>query len=174
MKKIVIVCGLIAGLIVATLMLISVNMCYSSGNFEGSMLIGYASMILAFSLVFVGIKNYRDKYNAGIISFGKAFKIGLYITLIASTIYVIAWLIDSYLFIPDFGDKYADHMLAKLKAGGASQLEIDKQTKEMANFREMYKNPAFNALFTYVEILPVGLLVTLISSFILKRKHKTA
>jgi hypothetical protein len=90
--------------------------------------------------------------------------------LIASTVYVAAWLIDYYFFIPDFGEKYTAHMLDKLKASGATQLEIDKQTKEMAEFSSMYKNPFFNAMMTYVEILPVGLIVTLISSLILKTK----
>ena len=61
-------------------------------------------------------------------------------------------------------------MLGKMKAGGVSQLEIEKKTKEMANFAIMYKNPFYNAMITYMEILPVGLVVTLISSLILKRK----
>ena len=89
--------------------------------------------------------------------------------LIASTIYVVAWLIDSFFFVPDFAEKYSAYTLDKLKASGASQVEIDQQTKEMANFVGMYKNPFFNALMTYIEILPVGLVVTLISSLILKR-----
>ncbi len=170
MKKIVIVCGLIAGGIVSAMMIITMAIYTSTGNFENGMIYGYASMLLAFSLIFVGIKNYRDKYNNGIISFGKAFKIGLFITLIASTMYVIVWLIDYYFFIPDFGEKYAAHMLEKLKASGASEIEMAKQTKEMASFSEMYKNPFFNALMTYSEIIPVGLIVTLISSLILKKK----
>ena len=147
-------------------------MSYCAGNvdYDTSMVIGYASMLLAFSLVFIGIRNYRDKYNAGIISFGKAFKIGMMMVLIASTIYVIAWLIDYYFFIPDFMDKISAHELDKLKASGATAVEIDKQTKEMADFATMYKNPFFNAMITYVEILPVGLIVTLISALILKRK----
>ncbi len=110
------------------------------------------------------------KYNDGVVSFGAAFKIGIMIVLIASTFYVVAWLIDYFFFIPDFMDKYSAHMLEKLKASGASQVEIDKQAKEMANFNKMYKNPFFNAMMTYAEILPVGLIVTLISSLILKRK----
>jgi len=91
--------------------------------------------------------------------------------LIASTIYVFAWLIDYFFFIPDFMEKYSAHMLDKLKASGATQVEIDKQTKEMANFARTYKNPFFNAMMTCMEILPVGVIVTLISSLILKRKH---
>ena len=173
MKKNIIIYGLIAGVVVSTLMLFSVNsMSHREGNFDydKSLLIGYASMLIAFSLVFVGIRNYRNKYNNGVISFGKAFKIGTMIVLIASTIYVVAWLIDYFFFMPDFMEKYSTNMIDKLKASGASQVEIDKQTKEMASFARMYKNPFFNAMMTYVEILPVGLIVTLISSFILKRK----
>ena len=171
MKKIVIVNGLIAGVIVAAMFLITMGLYHNQGNFEGGMLIGYASMLLAFSLIFVAIIRYRDKYNNGIISFGKAFKIGLYITLIASTIYVVTWLVDYYVFIPDFAEKYASSMLDKLKAGGASAAEVARQTKEMDSFKEMYKNPVFIVLLTYMEILPVGILVTLISALILKRKE---
>lgn len=177
MKKNIIIYGLIAGIIVSILMLSSVNYlshCEGSVDYDTSMLIGYASMLLSFSLVFVGIRNYRDKYNKGVISFGKAFKIGIIIVLIASTIYVVAWLIDYFFFIPDFLEKYSAHMLDELKATGTSQAEIDKQTKEMADFSNMYKNPFFNAMITYTEILPVGLIVTLISSLILKKKVSDA
>ena len=176
MKKNIVTYGLIAGLIVSVLMLFTVNYishCEGSVDYDTSMLIGYASMLLAFSLVYVGIRNYRDKYNGGVISFGKAFKIGILIVLIASTIYVVSWLIAYFFFIPDFLDKYSAHMLDELKASGASQTEIDKQTKEMADFGRMYQNPFFNAMMTYIEILPVGLIVTLISSLILKRKYNT-
>ena len=173
MKKNIIIYGLIAGIVVSVLMLSTVNYishCEGNVDYNTSMLIGYASMLIAFSLVFVGIRNYRDKYNEGVVSFGKAFKIGIMIVLIASTIYVVAWLIDYFFFIPDFIEKHSAHTLDKLKASGASQIEIDKQTKEMASFGRMYKNPFYNAMMTYIEILPVGLIVTLISSLILKRK----
>jgi len=172
MKKNIIIYGLIAGIIVSFLMLFTMSyLSYCNGNvdYETSMLIGYASMLIAFSLVFVGTRNYRDKYNGGVISFGKAFKIGILIVLIASTMYVIAWLIDYFFFVPDFMEKYSAHMLDKLKASGASQMEIDKQAKQMADMTRMYKNPFFTAIMTYMEILPVGLIVTLISSLILKR-----
>ena len=173
MKKNIIIYGLIAGIVVSILMLFSINyISHVDGkvDYNTSLLIGYASMLIAFSLVYVGIRNYRDKYNGGVISFGKAFKIGITIVLIASTIYVVAWLIDYFFFIPDFMEKFSAQELDELKASGASQIEIDKQTKEMADFARMYKNPLFNAMMTYAEILPVGLVVTLISSLILKRK----
>ena len=173
MKRNILVYGLISGVLVSTFMLISMNYashCEGNVAYETSMLIGYASMLIAFSLVYVGIRNYRNKYNGGVISFGKAFKIGILIVLIASTLYVIAWMIDYFFFMPDFMDKYAAHSIDKLKSEGATQLAIDKETKKMADMTKMYNNPVFTAMFTYAEILPVGLVVTLISSLILKRK----
>ena len=176
MTKNILIYGLVAGAIVTIAMLSMVNyLSYCEGNvdYNTSMLLGYASMLIALSLVYVGIRNYRNKFNGGFISFGRAFKVGILIVLIASTIYVIAWLIDYFFFVPDFIEKYSAHQLAELKDSGASEAEIAKQTKSMADFARMYDNPFFNALMTYAEILPVGLLVTLVSALILK-KRKTA
>lgn len=175
MKKNVLIYGLISGVIVASLMLFNMNNlshCEGNMDYNKSMVIGYAAMLIAFSLVFVGIKNYRDKYNSGLISFGKAFKIGTLIVLIASTIYVGAWLVDYYCFKPDFMEKYAAHMIDELKKSGASAAKIEEKTKESAKMVQMMKNPVIHGLVTYTEILPVGLIVTLISSLILKRKNQ--
>jgi hypothetical protein len=170
MKKNVIIFGLISGLIVSTFMAVSIVMFSDNKDLEGSMLIGYASMIVAFVFLFVGIKNYRDKYRNGVISFGLAFRTGLYITLISSTMYVITWLITYYGFIPDYMEKYSELVITNLKEGGASQVEIENQMAEMGKYKEMYKNPLFVILLTFLEILPVGLVITLISALILKRK----
>ena len=172
MKKNVLVFGLISGFIISTMMMISVGMCYSREDFDSSMALGYTSIILAFSLIFIGIRNYRNKYSNGMITFGKAFRIGLLITLVASTLYVLVWLIDYYLFIPDFLDKYSAHVLRKAQADGATLQELQKKTAEMANFREMYKSPLMVILLTYAEVLPSGLIITLISAAILKRRSK--
>jgi len=173
MKKNVWIFGLVSGLIVTAMMVYSVAKCYSDANFEGNMVLGYAAMLLAFSTIFIAIKNFRDKYNGGVISFGKAFRIGLYITLIASTIYVLVWLVEYYMFVPDFMDKYTAHMIKVKQDSGASLQEIQKETSKLASMQEMYKNPLFVVLFTYFEILPIGLVVTLISALILKKKRPT-
>ena len=175
MQKNILIYGLISGVIVSSIMLISMNYyshCEGNVDLTTSMLIGYTSMLIAFSMVFVGIRNYRDKFNNGIISFGKAFKIGISIVLIASTLYVISWLICYFFFMPDFMDKYGDMEIENMKTAGASIAEINEKKKDMADFSKMYKNPFFNAMITYAEILPVGLIVTLISSLILKRTLK--
>jgi len=81
-------------------------------------------------------------------------------------------LFDYYLFIPDFIDRYTLHVLKNAKADGASAAEISKKAAEMANFKEMYKNPLFVVLITYAEVFPIGLLISLISALILKRKPR--
>jgi len=169
MKKVVLVYGIIAGLIVAGMMAFSTGYYCAKGDFDGGLIYGYSAMVIAFSMIFVGVKSFRDKHNGGTINFGKAFKIGLFISLIASTIYVISWLINYYCFIPDFMDKYAAAMITKAKASGISADELAKKAADMAQMKEWYKNPLFVILMTYVEILPVAVVVTLISALILKR-----
>src|ERR1051325_8248852 len=110
MKRIVIVCGLISGCIVSALMGISIFVSNEHPDYSTGMFIGYAAMVLAFSLIFIGVKMFRDKYNGGVVSFGKAFLVGLYITLIASTIYVATWALEYKYVFPDFMEKYSAHM----------------------------------------------------------------
>lgn len=138
------------------------------------MLLGYASMLLAFSLVFVGVKNYRDKYSSGFISFGKALKLGLYITLVSSTIYVLTWLIAYYVFFPDFMDKYSAHVIGQIQNSGATAEVIAAKIQNINMMKKMYNTPLGVVLLTYMEILPVGLIVTIITAATLKRKSSLA
>lgn len=137
------------------------------------MVLGFATMILAFSFIFVAIVKYRNNVNNGVITFGQAFKIGAAIAFIASTIYVITWMIEFHFFIPDFFEKYTAACIKKMQADGVAQVEIDKTLKDMQEQGVMYKNNAFyRILATYLEILPVGILISLIAALTLKRKSK--
>ncbi|NCU03670.1 MAG: DUF4199 domain-containing protein [Chitinophagaceae bacterium] len=172
MKKNVLVFGLISGLIVSTLMAFSMIYMYNNPNADhgaGSMVVGYLSMLLAFSLIYVAVKNYRDKQNGGVISFGKAFKIGLLIALIGSTMYVIMWAFLYNFYMPDFMERYCAQMIENAKATSTPE-EVQKTIAQMNEYKEVYKSPFGFVLYTYFEILPVGILVSLITALILKRK----
>jgi len=169
MKKSIIIHGLIGGCI-SILGFFFMELYNGNSHNDISMMVGYASMLAAFSLIFVAIKNYRDKQNGGVISFGTAFKNGLLIALVTSTVYVVAWLIYFTYFSPDFMEKYAQATLSAMAKEGKSAAEIQKQAAEMKEFAEMYKNPLINAAVTYTEILPVGIIVSLLAAFILKKK----
>lgn len=170
MKKTVLTYGGIAGLIVTAMMIISTTLHYQNPDFKGSEIIGFTGMFIAFIFVFLGIKNYRDKQNNGFISLGTALKIGILITLISSTMYVLTWMIECHFFYPDFMEKYATHAIEKAQKSGMSAEEIAETQKKMNSYIEWYKSPILRVLLTYMEILPIGLIITLISSFILKKK----
>jgi len=169
MKKIVFVFGLIIGTILCANMIVMVNMMYSSTDFKGNDIVGYAAMVVLFSLIFFGVRNYRNKHLDGVISFGKAFKTGALIALVGSTMYVVVWLFYYYLFVPDFIDVYTSYVL-----NNCAEADLQTKTTEMADFKEMYKNPLFVILITYSEVLPIGLVVALVSALILKSKNKKA
>lgn len=169
MKKTILTYGLIAGAILCTNMIVLVTMLCNNPNFEGNMLVGYTIMVVTFSLIFFGVRNYRNKELDGVISFGRAFKLGLYIMLIAATCYVVTWVIGYYFFVPDFMDRYAEHMIADAARNGQ---DVAAMKRDMQGYQEMYKNPVFVVLMTYAEVVPMGLLVTLITALVLKRKVK--
>jgi hypothetical protein len=170
MKKIVLICGLIAGLIAGGWAVFFIYLCNGNMQLANGMIYGYTAMLVAFSLIFVGIKNYRDNHLGGYISFGKAFRLGLLIAFVASSVYVVMWLIDYYFFIPDFDVTYGNHEVDKLIAKGASAADIAAKKAEMVKLSQDYKNPLFVIMMTYIEILPVGLIVSIFAALILKRK----
>lgn len=170
MKRTILVFGTISGLISILWFLIAMSFLSFETHMTLGMMLGYASMIIANVFLVVGVKNYRDKYNGGVITFGKAFKVGILIALLASTVYVVTWLIYFYATDTNFMEVYADYMHKELVASGASATEIAKQTREMNEFMVMYKNPFFNAAMTYMEILPMGILFTLITAIVMRRK----
>jgi hypothetical protein len=108
--------------------------------------------------------------SGGRITFGRAFAVGILITVVACVCYVVAWEIIYFKFMPDFADKYASYVVEKVRATGASQQVIDAKLQEMKSFKAMYDNPFINAAITFVEPFPVGLIVTLISAAFLRKK----
>ena len=165
MNKIVLKNGLFGSSIVTALLLSVTFYMKANPEKEVSMFFGFAGMLLAFIFVVLGIKQQRDTNN-GFISLGKAFLTGFWITLIISTIYVVVWLIIFYNFFPNFAEHYTDMAIAK-----ASPDEVTQVTEEMNSFKEMYKNPIMVILLTYLEILPLGIVFSLISALILKKKQ---
>lgn len=169
MKKTVLTFGLVGGAVIALLMFATLPFVDKIG-FDKGVIVGYTTMVLAFMLVFFGIRSYRENVNSGHISFGRAFAVGILITLITCVCYVVAWEILYFKFMPDFIDKYSSYVVEKAKASGATQQAIDAKLQEMKNFKAMYDNPLINAAFTFTEPFPVGLIVTLISAAVLRKK----
>ena len=169
MRKIVLTFGLIAGAILSVMMLIQFQ--FQIGFDEGA-IIGYTTMVLAFLMVYFGVRSYRDNVAGGSVTFGRAFAVGLLITIVASVCYVATWQFVYYRLVPDFGDKYAAYAVEKTKRSGATDAQVAAKTREMTELNQMLKKPLVNIALTFVEPLPVGILFTLITAVALSRKRR--
>lgn len=169
MKKIIITFGMLAGAINALMATLLTNFGGEELIHANAEWVGYLVMIIALSMIFVGVKQFRDKQLGGVIKFGKAFLVGLYIALIASVIYVGVW--EIYLAVSgvDFIAVYQDSLIQNMIADGATQTEISAMKEELQYYADIYKNPALRTLVTLSEILPVGLIIALISAGLLRK-----
>ncbi|MBD3581051.1 DUF4199 domain-containing protein [Flavobacterium selenitireducens] len=170
MKKIILTYGIIAGFIVSLWLLTAAFIGQNEILTKYGMFFGFTSMIIAFAFIFVAVKRYRDNQLEGSITFGQALKIGVLISLVASTFYVLTWMVEFHYFIPDFMEKMTSAQIQNWKAEGLPEAELQKNIESMENWKKLYKSPVMVALITYMEILPLGLVVSLFAALILKKK----
>ena len=173
MKKTVLTFGLISGAVISVLLLLTMQFHDAIGFEIGGLIVGYTTMVLAFLLIYFGVRSYRDNVAGGTVRFGRAFAVGALIGLVSSMCYVATWEVMYFKFMPDFMDKYGAHVIEKARASGENEAAIAKRREEMVKFAEMYRNPAFNAAVTLVEPLPVALLIALITAGVLSRRPRS-
>jgi hypothetical protein len=172
MKKTILIFGLISGTLSSLMMVATVPFLDKIG-FDRGEYVGYTAIVLSFLLVFFGIRSYRDNVGHGQITFTKGFAIGIAITLISCVFYVVTWEALYFTVLHDFMDKYAAYLVEKLKASGASAAAVQTQLQQLIRYKELYENPLINAAMTFIEPFPVGLVITLISAAILRRKPQS-
>jgi cation transport ATPase len=171
MRKIVLTFGLVAGLVLSVMMLVTLPFMDRIGYDKG-LVIGYTTMVMAFLAVYFGVRSYRDNVAGGRVTFGRAMQVGLLITLVASACYVATWEVVYYRLAPDFGQKYSAYAVDKARRAGASEAELAAKQREMAELFENYKKPLVNIAYTFLEPLPVGVLFTIVSAVALTRKRR--
>jgi hypothetical protein len=171
MKKVVLTFGLIGGGILTVLMALAFAFKDQIG-FDRGVYVGYTSMVLAFLMVYFGVQSYRDNVAGGSLTFGRAFTVGLLISLVIMACYVAVWEVVYYNFMPDYLDKYTAYALEQARQSGATPDQIAAQAKEMREFGDMYNNNLLiNIAFTLLEPLPVALVFTLLTAGIMSRKR---
>ena len=174
MKKAVLTFGLISGLIMSVLMGGSLLLADKIGSGHNSMVLGYTMMVASFLLIYFGIRSYRDNTLAGQISFGRAFACGILITLISSVCYVVMWEVLYFNFMPHFMDGYFAAQIHKLQSAGLDAATTSARVAAIQHSQQLYQNPFVNMAYTLMEPLPVGLLITLLSAALLRRKAATS
>ena len=138
---------------------------------EDGALYGYATILLALTGVFLGVKHYRDREKGGVIRFLPALGVGLGISTVASLGWVIAWEISLAMTKFDFVAVYYGQMIEQAQADGAAAEKIAQLQKDQAGFAEMYSNPVIRMGITFVEMFPIGVVISLISAALLRNSR---
>lgn len=171
MKKTILVFGLLAGAVVSGLM--GLTMLLAKGNpshFEWGMVVGYASMLLAFTLIFFALRSYRERHRAGRLTFGEGFRIGLGIAVIASLAYTLTWAVLYKTAFPEYPREYTKYLIDKMRAEGKPAAEISAAQADLDRMFADYDTWPVLLGYTFLEIFPVGLVVALVCALVLKRK----
>ena len=163
--------GVISGLIVGGFEFATFVMFAGMPPLKYGMVIGYTTMLIALSMVFMGIKRHRDVERGGVIGFWPALGVGLGISVIAGVFYVAAWEAVQAWTHMDFASAYAKAIIGQEQAKGASADALAKLTAEMDAFKIQYADPSFRLPMTFAEIFPVGVLVSLISAGLLRNSR---
>ena len=169
MQRIALVYGLLSGAIVIGGVILGMELSGGDGDFQVLEWLGYLIMLVALSLVFVGIRQYRDQELGGVITFGKAALTGIAISAVASIVYVAVW--EIYLAATDYAfiGEYTAGLIESQRADGLQGPELEAFINEMEAMNANYARPLYRLPLTFVEIFPVGLLVTLISAAVLRK-----
>ncbi len=169
MKKVVLTFGIISGVMISVLMGGALLLADKIGSAH-SMMLGYTIMVASFLLVYFGIRSYRDNNLDGRISFGRAFSCGILIMLITTVFYVGMWEILYFNFMPHFMDSYFAAQIHKVQASGLDAATTAARVAAIQHSQQLYQNPFVNMAYTAIEPLPVGIIITLISAVVLRRK----
>ena len=170
MLKKILAYGLTAGLIAGVLQS-ATTIGMADHPPKHGLLLGYATMLIALSAVFVSIKRYRDDDLGGVIRFWPAFGMGVAMSLIAGILYVVAWEAAVALTHMDFAGSYSAMQIEQQKSKGVSAEELARFVAEMERFKVRYANPLFRLPMVFIEIFPVGVLVSLVSAGLLRNSR---
>jgi hypothetical protein len=173
LKKTILIFGLISGVLSSVMMCATVPFLRDLEHGQKGLVIGYTTIVLASLLVFFGIRSYRDNLAGGTITFGRAFTIGICITLISCAFYVVTWEILYFNFMHGFMDGYFAKLIQKAQSAPGTPEAIEVKVAAIRHSQQLYENPFVNALYTFIEPFPVGLLITVISAAILRKKPQS-
>ena len=168
MLRIILIYGSIAGAVTIGSAIWGISVADLDGSMAFLEWLGYLVMIVALSVIFIGIKRYRDHHLGGVIKFTTGLTIGAGIAAVAGVIYVGCW--EVYLAMTDhaFIGQYTASVIAEKQAAGVTGAELDTLVKEMEAMQTNYANPLFRLPMTFLEIFPVGLAIALFSAAILR------
>lgn len=171
MLRIILIYGAVGAVVVGLPWLFAITSYQPGEVASNGAIIGYASMLVALTAVFLGVKHYRDKERGGVVKFLPALGVGLGISAVASLGWVIGWEIYLAMTHFDFPSLYYASMIEDERAKGATAEKLAQMAKEGADFGKMYANPVIRAAITFVEMFPIGVVVSVLSALLLRNSR---
>lgn len=162
LRKLMMVYGTLAGVLIITINTINVELGISH------VWLGFLVMFMALSIIVVAIKQQRDEYNGGVITFKEGFVTGIIIACIATVFYVLLW--ELYLHKTEFKfiEIYTESVVQSKQDDGTPVQDIAAVERQMEEFKQNYANPFIRLPMTALEIFPVGFLITLFGALLLR------
>jgi len=142
---------------------------FSVENYATAEAIGYITMLLALSLVFFGVRHFRNKNQGGILTFRKGLLVG---TLISGVGAIIMGLYTAALFgvlIPDLGEQYFQMYLQTMQEQSGNDPAVMAQLEDYKANQGLYMSPAFQGVVMFFTVFLIGEVIAIISALILKR-----
>jgi hypothetical protein len=170
MIRIAIRYGSLSGIILVCLMFATGMYWGENIDFGLAEKVGYVTMVLGLSMIYIGTRDFRNIHHMEHFSFGKGLLAGLFITLVASCFYVAGWMVYSTTLDPDFMDRYYEYSVDQLKSKNLSDEKLNVKLDQMSKYKEVYKSPVIQILISFFEILPVGFLMSVVFAFILRKR----
>lgn len=171
MNRIILTCGTISGAAIALLTFGSMALNEGDGHTTEFEWLGYAIMIVALSVIFFAVKSYRDDRLGGTIRFRTAFKLGLGISIVAGVVYALGWEIYYQTLGGEFIEGYSASYLDRMRADGASAAEVAAARQRMEEFNALYEFMPARLGITLLEIIPVGIVISLLSAALLRNSE---
>ncbi len=170
MKRITLFYGITTGLFLIIVMILLIPIWADNNDFKTGEIIGYVVIFLACFIILMGIRKYGKSTIDGKLSFGNGFLVGFLITVVASTIYAIGWMIYSNYINPEFMESYYTYSIEQLRESELPPEELEEKLLEMEQFKEYYQEPIIQFAFTVLEVFPIGLIFSIIGGFVFRRK----
>ena len=80
------------------------------------------------------------------------------------------WEVLYFNFIPHVMDSYFAAQIHRVQSAGLDPAATAARVAAIQHSQQLYQNPFVNMAYTIMEPLPVGLIITLISAAVLRRK----
>lgn len=171
MLRIILTCGLAGAVVVGLALFLGMQNYEEGDSHTTGTIFGYASILVALTGVFIGIKHYRDTHLGGVIKFLPAFLMGLAISAVASLGWVIGWEAALATTKIDFAGMMQEYQVSAARESGATEEEIAKVVADAEAFARMYANPLIRMGITFIEMFPVGIVVSLVSAGLLRNER---